>query len=134
MSSTNAPKFFAATHKIIPNEQLSSYFKHYLSFNVLKFEDMVRRDIYCSKQPSTPEDPLVNRTKDLDCFEALEKEFQSPLKTNKYSFLGSHLPQDRIYAQELLVAFSYLPFGTLLEDIPQKNFLLALDVIPRILD
>ena len=57
---------------------------------------------------------------------ALERELRSPLKANRYTFLGSHLPQDKIYAQERLVAFSYLPFGILLEDIPRKHFLSAL--------
>ena len=57
----------------------------------------------------------------------MERKLRSPLKADRYTFLGSHLPQDRIYAQELLVAFSYLPFGILLEDIPRKNFLWALD-------
>ena len=51
------------------------------------------------------------------------------MKADTYSFLGSRLPQDRIYAQELLVAFSYLPFGILLEDVPKKNFLWALDTL-----
>ena len=53
LASTNIPKFYAATHETISNEELPSYFKHYLSFHTIEFEDMVRRDIYLSEQPST---------------------------------------------------------------------------------
>ena len=90
---------------------------------------MVRRDIYSPGQPSASSSSPTHPLADDDCFEALEKELRSPLKAGTNSFLGSHLPQDRIYAQELLVAFSYLPFGILLEDVPKKNFLWALDTL-----
>ena len=90
---------------------------------------MVRRDIYSPEQPSASSSSPIHPLANDDCFEALEKELRSPLKTDTNSFLGSHLPQDRIYAQELLVAFSYLPFNILLEDVPKKNFLWALDTL-----
>ena len=90
---------------------------------------MVRRDIYSPGQPSTSSSSSTRLLADDHCFEALEKELRSPLKADTNSFLGSHLPQDRIYAQELLVAFSYLPFNILLEDVPKKNFLWALDTL-----
>ena len=74
---------------------------------------MFQRDIYYPRQPCTPEDHSVDFAEDLDYFEALKKELQTSLRAKKYPFLGSCLPQDRIYAQELMVAFSSLPFGIL---------------------
>ena len=90
---------------------------------------MVRRDTYYSKQSSTSQNSPTCLIVTEDCFKALEKELRSPLRADRHVFLGSHLPQDRIYAQELLVAFFYLPFGILLEDIPRKNFLWALNTL-----